>query len=78
MKDSELDPKRTYSELNGAIVYGNRRIAAACKQATISCVFIDPTSTITKEDIVADGLHPTTTGSQKLADLIWGKILSWL
>jgi lysophospholipase L1-like esterase len=58
-------------DLEEAIVYGDGKLAQACNNSIVDCTFIDPRSTIRDSDITADGVHPTATGSRKLADLIW-------
>jgi hypothetical protein len=58
-------------DLEEAIVYGDARLAQACRNSIVSCTFIDPRSTIRDSDITGDGVHPTAGGSRKLADLIW-------
>jgi len=59
------------SNLHKAIDYGDSRLADACNNTLVSCQYVDPRSTITANDVLDDNLHPTTSGSQKLADLIW-------
>lgn len=58
-------------DLEEAIDYGDVRLAQACQYSAVNCTFIDPRSTIKDSDIKTDAIHPTTSGSQKLADLIW-------
>ena len=58
-------------DLEEAIVYGDAKLAQACTNSVVNCTFIDPRSTIRDSDIIADGVHPSATGSRKLADLIW-------
>lgn len=58
-------------DLEEAIDYGDSKIAQACQNAAGDCLFIDPRWTINDSDIKSDGIHPTTSGSQKLANLIW-------
>ncbi len=36
---------------------------------------LDPRSAIVPSDIKSDGIHPTSNGSQKLANLIWGSMV---
>ena len=65
------------TNLRSAIDYGDTRLAAAVKNATAASnyrVFIDPRSTIVNSDIIIDGVHPTDSGSKKLATLIWAKL----
>lgn len=58
-------------DLEEAIDYGDAKIAQACQNAAGDCIFIDPRWTINDSDIISDGIHPATSGSQKLANLIW-------
>jgi hypothetical protein len=59
------------SALRQAIDYGDAKFATACANSLLSCTFIDPRSKIVNSDIIADGIHPATSGSQKIANLIW-------
>jgi lysophospholipase L1-like esterase len=58
-------------DLEEAIVYGDGKLNLACQNSVVNCTFIDPRAAIRDSDITADGVHPTTAGSRKLADLIW-------
>lgn len=58
-------------DVEEAVDYGDMRLAQACANSTANCTFIDPRSVINDGDIIIDGIHPATSGSQKLADLIW-------
>ncbi len=58
-------------DLEEAVDYGDTRLAQACDFSNANCTFIDPRSTIRDSDIIVDGIHPSTSGSNKLADLIW-------
>ncbi|MEQ8981427.1 MAG: SGNH/GDSL hydrolase family protein [Deltaproteobacteria bacterium] len=58
-------------DLDEAVDYGDMRLAQACNNSITSCAFVDPRGTIKNRDIVADGVHPSTSGSNKIADLIW-------
>ncbi len=58
-------------DLEEAIDYGDAKLAQACQNSVVDCTFVDPRSTIRDRDILADGVHPNSTGSRKLADLIW-------
>lgn len=64
--------------LKDAINYGDTKFAAACANSPVSCTFIDPRSSVTSSDIISDGIHPTTSGSQKIANLIWPHLSSRL
>ena len=62
------------TSLNPAVDYGNTRLSQAVANATAASnyrVFIDPRPYIVNSDIIIDGVHPTDSGSQKLANLIW-------
>ena len=58
-------------DLEEAIDYGDQKLALACQNSAVDCTFIDPRSTIKDSDIKSDAIHPTTSGSEKLADLLW-------
>ena len=64
--------------LEEAVDYGDGVLASACANAVVSCTFVDPRSTIRDSDIIVDGIHPSTSGSNKLADLIWPVLSSKL
>lgn len=57
--------------LKQAVDYGNDTLARACENSTADCTFVDPRSSIVNSDIIIDGIHPASSGSRKLADLIW-------
>ena len=59
------------TNLEEAVDYGDAVLDDACANTTASCVFIDPRSSIRSSDITLDGVHPTASGSAKLADRIW-------
>jgi lysophospholipase L1-like esterase len=65
-------------DLEEAIDYGDHILALACANSVANCTFIDPRSTIRNRDITIDGVHPNSTGSRKLADLIWPVLQSKL
>ncbi|WP_428241777.1 SGNH/GDSL hydrolase family protein [Gynuella sp.] len=54
-----------------AIDYGDTRLSQACDFSVVSCTFIDPRTVINDNDIILDGIHPSHSGSRKLADLTW-------
>ena len=58
-------------DLDEAVDYGDGRLGDACANSVVDCTFIDPRSTIRNSDIIIDGVHPATSGSNKLADRIW-------
>jgi hypothetical protein len=65
------------TSLNPAVDYGNTKLAQAVANATAVSnyrVFVNPVSSITNSDIIIDGVHPSDSGSKKLADLIWPKL----
>ncbi len=65
------------TKLNQAVAYGDTKLALAVANATAASnyrVFVDPRSSITSSDIIYDGVHPSTSGSQKCAALIWAKL----
>ena len=59
------------TNLEEAVDYGDAVLDDACANTPASCVFIDPRSSIRSSDITLDGVHPTASGSAKLADRIW-------
>lgn len=59
------------TDLEEAVDYGDRRLSEACERSITPCTFVDPRAAIQPSDIIIDGVHPTTSGSNKLADLIW-------
>lgn len=65
------------TKLNPAVDYGDAKLALAVQNATAAPnyrVFIDPRPTIVSSDIIYDGVHPSDSGSYKLATLIWAKL----
>mgnify|MGYP000382550987 CR=1 FL=1 len=62
------------SNLVQAVDYGDVKLDQACTNSTANCTFVDPRSSIVAADVKSDGIHPTTSGSQKLADLIWPEL----
>jgi hypothetical protein len=61
-------------DMKEAVDYGNATLARACENSVLDCTFVDPRPVISKNDIIFDGIHPTDSGSQKIADLIWPKL----
>lgn len=61
-------------DLEEAIDYGDMRLSQACSNSAADCQFVDPRSTINDSDIKSDAIHPTRSGSEKLANLIWPKL----
>jgi lysophospholipase L1-like esterase len=57
--------------LVSAVEYGVDRLTDACANTTANCTFIESRATMLSSDVLDDGIHPTASGSQKLADLIW-------
>lgn len=64
--------------LEEAVDYGDGKLSQACSNSVVDCTFVDPRSAIRDRDIIVDGIHPTTSGSNKLADLIWPVLSSKL
>ena len=66
------------TKLLQAVAYGDTKLKLAVTNATAvpNRWFIDPRyeTNITNSDIIIDGIHPTDSGSQKLAALIWAKL----
>jgi len=58
--------------------YGGERLSLACRNSNVSCKFVDPRSVINDSDIIFDGIHPTTSGSIKMANLLWPELQSLL
>lgn len=59
------------ANLKQAIDYGNLRLSQACDYSAVGCTFVDPRPVITNSDILVDAIHPTRSGSEKIANLIW-------
>jgi len=57
-----------------AVDYGDTKLALACTNTAANCSFVDPRSVIVAADVKSDGIHPETSGSQKLADLVWPEL----
>lgn len=57
-----------------AVDYGDTKLAQACSYSAANCTFVDPRRSINDSDIIIDGIHPNTGGSQKLANLVWPKL----
>jgi lysophospholipase L1-like esterase len=65
------------TKLKQAVDYGDTKLKLAVTNATAANnyrVFIDPRPYIVNSDIIIDGIHPTDSGSKKLATLIWAKL----
>lgn len=62
---------RGNANLTKAVSYGDQRLGDACSNTTANCSFIDPRGTIPASYVLDDDIHPTSAGSQVLADLIW-------
>ena len=54
-----------------AIDYGDLKLSQACANSTANCTFVDPRAVINDSDIIIDGIHPSASGSEKLANLMW-------
>lgn len=66
------------ANLRQAIDYGDYRLEQACSNSTVNCTFIDPRNAIDSSDIISDGIHPSTSGSRKISNLIWPHLQSIL
>jgi hypothetical protein len=67
--------------LNDAVAYGNTKLSQAVANATAvpTRIFVNPTSVMNQSsDIIIDGVHPSTAGSQKLATLLWAQLKNYL
>ncbi|MCU0599877.1 MAG: hypothetical protein MUE70_11555 [Desulfobacterales bacterium] len=68
--------------LNPAVDYGNTKLSQAvanCTFAAADKAYLDPRNIgFTNSDIIIDGIHPTYSGSQKLANMVWPKLSQWL
>ena len=62
---------RGNANLGDALDYGDTRLGDACANTNANCTFIDPRGTIPANYVLDDDIHPTSDGSQVLADLIW-------
>lgn len=60
--------------LEEAVDYGNATLNSACTNSIVSCQFVDPRAAINDSDVLFDGIHPASSGSKKLADLVWPKL----
>ncbi len=69
---------RGNANLEGALAYGDQRLAEACNNSTANCTFVDPRGYIPAEHVKADNIHPTEEGSRTLADLVWPHLQSAL
>lgn len=58
-------------DLEEAIDYGDMRLSQACQNSAVDCTFVDPRWVINDGDIKSDAIHPKTSGSLKIANLIW-------
>ena len=63
---------RSNTILGMTLDYGNGYLAYACNTASAAnCEFVDPRGTIPASDVKSDDIHPTVSGSLKLAQQIW-------
>ena len=60
--------------MEAAVNYCDMRLSQACANTTANCTFVDPRSSINDSDIIVDGIHPNSSGSRKMANLIWPKL----
>ncbi|MGF1831924.1 SGNH/GDSL hydrolase family protein [Photobacterium angustum] len=64
--------KGDLTNLKKSIDYGMVNLERACTDtASTQCHFIDPRNSITPDDILSDNIHPNTSGSLKISNLIW-------
>lgn len=61
-------------DLDEAVDYGDAILASACANAAPDCGFVDPRPVMSNADIIIDGVHPATSGSQAIAGLIWTEL----
>ncbi|NMO13539.1 SGNH/GDSL hydrolase family protein [Pyxidicoccus fallax] len=61
-------------DLDEAVDYGDQILATACSNSVVDCSFVDPRPVVTNADVKSDGVHPTTSGSNKIAGLIWAEL----
>jgi hypothetical protein len=65
------------TKLKKAVDYGDYKLAQAVNNATAANnyrVFLDPRPYFSNSDIIIDGIHPTKSGSKKLATLVWAEL----
>jgi len=62
---------RGNANLAGALEYGVNRLAEACSNSSANCDFVDSRGSIPANFVLDDDIHPTSEGSQVLADLVW-------
>jgi len=63
--------KGSKQALSKAVAEGNRRLKKRCDDATLNCIWVDTAGTVTGNQIGADEIHPTSTGSRNIAKLIY-------
>lgn len=66
------------ASMKEAVAYGNQALARACEFSVLDCTFVDPRHVINNNDIIFDGIHPSDSGSAKIAELIWPQLKSRL
>ncbi len=63
---------RSNANLYQALQYGDAYLGYACDvSTTANCTFVDPRGQIPASDVESDDIHPTPSGSLKLAQMIW-------
>jgi lysophospholipase L1-like esterase len=62
---------RGNANLAGALEYGVNRLAEACSNSSANCDFVEARGSIPANFVLDDDIHPTSEGSQVLADLVW-------
>lgn len=68
-------PTTRFPSVNVMIDYAYPLVQAACQSSPVPCEFIDTRPAFNGNDasyIGPDDIHPTTAGSDAIADLIWG------
>jgi lysophospholipase L1-like esterase len=69
---------RSNADLKTVLEYGVERLADACSNTIANCDFVDTFGIIPANLVEDDDVHPTTEGSQVLADLIWPRLQALL
>jgi lysophospholipase L1-like esterase len=62
---------RGNANLGSALEFGVNRLAEACTNSNANCDFVDSRGSIPANFVLDDDIHPTSEGSQVLADLVW-------
>ena len=67
-------PTNKLSNLRQAVDHGDSALFYMCQNSVVNCTFIDSRAYINNRDVLIDNIHPTSSGSLKLANLIWPKL----